>query len=59
MACMSLKKFLDATALVKYWLAQNEANTTFIKFMNDVYIKYQYFIKVVRDINQLYKFQKA
>ena len=40
MACMSLKKFLDAVALVKYWLAQNEADTTFIKFMNDIYIKY-------------------
>ena len=37
MACESLKRFLDAVALVKYWLAQNEADTTLIKFMNDIY----------------------
>ena len=36
MACMSLKKFLDAAALVKYWLAQNEADTTFIKFSDNI-----------------------
>ena len=40
MPCMKFLKNLDAVALVKYWEAQNGADTTFIKFINDVYIKY-------------------
>ena len=58
MACVSLKRFFNAVALVKYWFAYNGADTTLIKFMNAVYIKYQYFIKGISYINQILKFQK-